>query len=844
MKKTILKGVVLVIVFIASLYIISAVYNKGNTDMTAEMGPATYPLVYIMMEGRQVNCLRGYAETMESNYLRESLTPLREGRKLCFRIDPYGNTVSGISFEVRNLDGTRLIENTEVAEYEEKSGKIDMTISIKDLIEPDTEYTLVLLVDTGKGKTIRYYTRVFSSSDYHVEEKINYVFNFHEKTFDKEEARELTQYLEPNAEGDNTTFSKVTIHSSFSQVTWGDLNVKKESQPILYIKELEKQTGSFRMKYFVSIAQGTEKTYYAVEEYYRIRYTPDRMYLLDFERTMEQIFHGSPQEFVNSKIQLGIANQQVPLTESDGGNVFAFETENCLYSYNIADKKFVRLFGFYDEQNGDERTVYNGHRSRILNVDEAGNVVYMVYGYMNRGRHEGRVGISVYFYNSTVNTVEEMIYIPYQKSQELLMAEMEQMVYLNKNGRLFLMMNNEVYSINLEGRKADVIVSGMQEGSYRISESNKMLVWQSSRDVYGETKLILMNLQDENQTEIKAGSGEYILPLGFMDEDLIYGLAKQEDIVKDNLGNTIFPMYSIKIQNELGVILKEHHQEDMYVTDCSIENNQITLHRISKTEDGGYEPAEDIQITNKVTAAGNSNAIEVVVTEKYEKLVQIAIKQEVDSSAIKILTPKEVLFEGGREMNIKEDGQNNNRYYVYGKNGIERIYLAEGKAVNAAYDLSGVVINNKGEYVWKKGNLSVKNQIMAISESPITESGSTLSVCLDIIMEYEGIVRNAEYMLRQGENVISILQNNISNIQILDLSGCSLDAILYYVNQDIPVLVTLEDGNAVLIIGFNELNIVVLDPQTGIPYKKGRNDSAAWLEENGNNFITYIRTEG
>ncbi len=843
MKKTILKGLILVIVFLASLYIISTVYNKGNTDMTAEMGPATYPLVYVLMGSRQVNCLRGYAESMESNYLRESITPLSEGRKLSFRVDEYENTVTGISFEVRSIDGTRLIESTEVTDYEEKSGKIDATISIKDLIEPDAEYTLVILLNTERGKTIRYYTRIFSSSDYHVEDKINFVYNFHGKTFDKEEARDLTKYLESNSEGDNTTFNKVTIHSSFNQVTWGDLEVKKESQPVLYIKELDRQTGSFRLKYFISMDEGAEKTYYAVEEYYRIRYTTDRMYLLDFERTMEQIFRGTPKDFVNSKIQLGITDSQVPLMESDGGNVFAFETENCLYSYNIADKKFVRLFGFYDEKNGDERTVYNGHRIKILNVDEAGNVVFMVYGYMNRGRHEGMVGISVYFYNSTVNTVEEMVYSPYSKSQELLMAEMEQMIYLNKNGRLFVMMNNEVYAISLEARRVDVMVSGLQEGSYRISESNKMLVWQSARDVYGETKLILMNLQDENQTEIKAGAGEYILPLGFMDEDLIYGLAKQEDIVKDNLGNIVFPMYSIKIQNELGVILKEHKQDDLYVTGCSIENNQITLHRVSKNEDGGYEPAEDTQITNKVIAAGNSNKIEVVATEKYEKLVQIAVKQEVDSTAIKLLTPKEVLFEGGREMDMEEENPDTDRYYVYGKNGIERIYLSEGKAVNAAFAASGVVVNNKGEYIWKKGNLSVKNQIMAISGSAETESGKTLAVCLDTVMEYEGIVRNAEYMLNHGENVISILENNISDIQVLDLSGCNLESMLYYVNQDIPVLVTLDDGNAVLIIGFNEANIVIMDPQTGIPFKKGKNDSALWLEENGNNFITYIRTE-
>ena len=55
------------------------------------------------------------------------------------------------------------------------------------------------------------------------------------------------------------------------------------------------------------------------------------------------------------------------------------------------------------------------------------------------------------------------------------------------------------------------------------------------------------------------------------------------------------------------------------------------------------------------------------------------------------------------------------------------------------------------------------------------------------------------------------------------------------------MLTTLEDGSALLITGFNELNIVVMDPKDGTVYKVGMNDATAMLEENGNQFITYMR---
>ncbi len=76
---------------------------------------------------------------------------------------------------------------------------------------------------------------------------------------------------------------------------------------------------------------------------------------------------------------------------------------------------------------------------------------------------------------------------------------------------------------------------------------------------------------------------------------------------------------------------------------------------------------------------------------------------------------------------------------------------------------------------------------------------------------------------------------------MLDLQGVSLDAILYYVNQDIPVLAMLENGSARLVIGFNELNIVVMDPETGTVYKVGMNDATNLFQQNGNMFVTYLR---
>lgn len=846
MKRAIIKGVLLGCIFALALIILSRVMNQGNTDMTTEMGEATYPVLSMYVDAYRVGSLHGYAKAMECAYLRDNLQPIGEDRRIDVRLDTYGRGIDAIAFEVRSLDGERLVESTPVEDYQVNEDDISFTITLKDLIESDTEYMLVFLVTPQNSTPIRYYSRIILSESLHIREKLEYIMDFHERTFDREAAAELTKYLESNAEGDNTTFHKVTIHSSFNQVTWGELPVRRVADPCIMIRELTEQTGSFNLEYLVSIKNGKRTDYYRVNEYYRIRYTPDRMYLLDFERTMEQVFDEESDVYINDKIVLGITGDEVEIKESDGGNVFAFTVADKLYSYNVTDNKLARLFSFYGntEELRDARCAYDRHDIRVLTVDETGNILFLVYGYMNRGRHEGCVGVALYAYNSITNTVEEMAYVPYDKSYELLKTDIEELSYLSRTGIYYFMLDGSVYAVDVRTLSIQTVVTGLKEGGYHVSESDKMLVWQEGSDLYAATDLILMNLNTQKQTKIRAGADEHISVVGFMGEDLIYGLAKKRDIRENSTGITTFPMYCLKIQSDDGSILKTYQKDGVYVVESEIADNQLTLSRVIYDEESeSYVPTLDDQIMNTEEIRSGSNVLSFVVTENYETICQITVKDEIDAKGLKLLTPKEILFEGSRSVGELGDGPAEDYFYVYGKNGIEDLYVNPGRAVELANRVAGVVVDDDGDYVWRRETRSTRNQIMAITEDEAAESRSSVAVCLDTILKYEGISRNTQRRLNQGDTVMDILESDLQNYTILDLTGCSLDAVLYYVNKDIPVLAMLEDGNAVLITGFNELNIVVMDPVAGTLEKRGMNDSTEWLAENGNQFISYIRKE-
>ncbi len=156
MKRAIIKGSLLAIIFVAALMLTSMIMNQGNTDMTTEMGEATFPIVSMSLNGYRVNSLHGYAANMDSAHLRDFLQPVESDRRISVQMNTYGRDVSRIAFEVRSLDGERLVESTEVADFEEDEEGIPFDITLKDLIEYNTEYMLVFLVSHLGGEPIRY----------------------------------------------------------------------------------------------------------------------------------------------------------------------------------------------------------------------------------------------------------------------------------------------------------------------------------------------------------------------------------------------------------------------------------------------------------------------------------------------------------------------------------------------------------------------------------------------------------------------------------------------------------------------------------------------------------------
>ena len=417
------KVLISILVFVA-VAVITIVLTRATDEVRSSkenMSAATLPVVYMISEGGQeFNLLHGYVSNIDESMLHECITPLPEGRKLRIGIGTYGQKITGISYEIRSLDGSEYIENTTVTDYQivgyadDENGKgsyetndvnttgnmgqrIEAVLNIKNLLEDNTEYMMKITVSTEK-KTAAYYTRIVLGDGLNLDDKLSYVIHFSNVTYDEEAINEIIPKLEPNSSGDNTNLGHVNIHSKLSQVGWGALQPQYYGRIWPMVVEIQGNTADIRLDYRVSTPAARGLDIYDVKEFFRIRRADaDTTYVLGYDRYVDQLFDGLEDLNDSGRIYLGITSglDQLQMMSDSTGRVTCFVRGGELWSYNSKTNQFVQLFTFVDDDSAYDsvREAYQEHGIKILSVDSDGNVSYVVYGYMNRGSHEGEMGV-------------------------------------------------------------------------------------------------------------------------------------------------------------------------------------------------------------------------------------------------------------------------------------------------------------------------------------------------------------------------------------------------------------------------------------------------------------------
>ena len=836
MKKKIISGAVLAVIFIVALVSFSFSLNRDADATTTDMGGAALPTISFDIDGYKVNPLSGYTKKMDVTTMRDTVMPLAVGTSLDADISGYSGKISTLTYEITTLDGKKSLKKEQIDNVKET-----VKLEFGKTLEDDEEKLLKVRLLLEDDREVYYYTRVVRAVNFNVPQCLDFAKEFHEKTMDPASFMELKKYLSREVLKKNKSLQHVTLESEITAIGWGELKPEIISDIQWEIKESNSTYTSILLQYKVQCAdENGHNEIYNVNEFFKVRFLKGKATLEDYDRVMNQKFDGSEESFDKNGILLGYSSPDIPYMVNKDGDHISFIQERELWHFDSKNNEISMVFSFSNTEKEDLRAENDDHNVRLLDIEKNGNTVFAVYGYMNRGIHEGQVGVAVYYFDVEEGHTEEIAFISSTESGVMTADNFGKMIYYNKSqNTLYALISGTLYQVKLDSKDQKVLIENLSEGQYASSEDRKMLAYQSNGSLTEATEIEVWNLKTGKSYKVRSASDEIIRPLGFVGEDVIYGIGKKADIGKDVSGEQIIPLQRIEIQDEKNEVVKTYKSDNSYVINTSIEKNMVTLQRVQKDGDCYVGIAPDY-ITNNKQQDKDTISIDVYETQLKGKEVRLTDSKGLKEKAPKIMLPKQMLTERITTLSFETEKSNDPIYYVYGKGKFRGAFSNAGNAIALADELKGTVVTGKQTLLWERGNRMLRYSISDMEPFTKPDGESSLAACVDQILKFEKKEADVVSEMSKGKSAVEILNEHLKE-EAVDLSGCTLEQLYYIINQGTPVIATIGSDSAILLTGYDDKMITYINPDTGKKPTESAEAVQAMIESNQGKFIGYVK---
>lgn len=259
-----------------------------------------------------------------------------------------------------------------------------------------------------------------------------------------------------------------------------------------------------------------------------------------------------------------------------------------------------------------------------------------------------------------------------------------------------------------------------------------------------------------------------------------------------------------------------------------------------KQSGNSYVIAERDMIMNREGDSGKLISIQKTQHENKQAVQQIVLKKTVAEKEPKLLTPKDILLEDAKEVAL-EWVNNSEQYYVYVKGDVLLSTESVSEAITLANKEMGVVIDHNQQCIWKRSKKTTQSAFKGMSVGEEDKNAGSIARCVNAMLGYEGITMNVSVLMEQEKTPIDILQNALNNVRVLNLTGCNIDDVLYYISNGAPVFAMSGGNNAVLLTGYDAKNVSIYDPVYNQTYRKSIEDASELFANAGNVFITYMK---
>ena len=824
--QIIIFGFIFIISLILWNYMLVGRYNHGVRETTQ----ATLPLLVLISDEQEINQLHGYQGDVDASMLRDSTTPLD---KNSLKVSISGNKegIEAVTYKIYDSDNKTILDRGDAA-FQKEGDQSLADINISKRLESGRTYLMELSV-TKDNKDVKYYTRVVYGTGFHLKECMEFAMKFHDSTLKEGNTEFISQYLETEEGTISNNLSYVDLKSSQEAVCYANLSPQVERMYPATIKEISQNVTSMEFRYILS-AENSEgvKQYYQANEYFRVRYSKDRMYLLNYERKLESYMRYDTIDRVNNRILIGIGGSDKQLISKDNGKKAAFVVQNELWYYDYQNSDMYKVFSFMGEDYRESRNNYPKHGIQVMQMKSNGDISFLVYGYMNRGKHEGKNGISVYRFYAEEQKIEELAFIPVKVQYDTMKNDLEKGAFLSKNNQFYFYLDSAIYHVDLDKEQSSILAQNITDDLAVVSENGMLALNQS------KNKIKVVNLSSGKEWIISGEKGQLLKPIGFIQKDFVYGTCEEDQIVRQKDGTYMYPLNKVFIRSD-NKNVNEYGENGSYITDAKIDGTTVVL-TYSKKNGNSYKKTDSSYIRFK-----NKTEDKVVFEYGYTgtRFNQLYLSFPEN---IYIQTRPSYLSTNVEEKDdeLKIDFANNvYKYkdaYVYTGGKLSGTYSSMKDAIKEAKQGGGVVVNYGQLYLWEKGIAKSYGKVANISITKAKNKSETDVACIKMMADSEGKDLSYDKIKKLKGNTFDKLFNAFDK-QGVNYSDCNLEDVLYSISKGRSVMARRKNGTYVLLISYNQTKLRYFDPLTGESVQAERSAMEKEFKAAGNIFYSYAK---
>ena len=727
------------------------------------------PKLYNVLDDYYINKMYGYSNEMDAAVSDNILSLVLDDFSMKFRIvDADISEIEDFDYSIRKFDTNELVESGERTKVE--SDIIDLHLS--SLMEENKEYSLELKLYTN-GKTYHYYSRIIRSNTEFLKKLIDMANTFSNNNFDSNTARDNSVYLESDGTGNSRGLEYVTLKSDFEMISYNGMSLTPAEKEVTLVN----YNGKVGEIHFSFTADAYGKTY-NIEENFICKSGAQRLYMLDYTRTMNQKILNKLT--VDKKIDLGMGNRGSRIITNAKVDKIAFLADNKLF---LSDGK---------KENVD--VIYSCGKNNYIMPLKFGDGLYFInYGYNLDDSHIGEVGVCLLKYMEDTKKVSKLAFIKTDVDVASLKESIDELAYMGDSGMLYIKLLDKVVGLDITSGSYVTVAENLETGKYSISQDKSLLSWNVGDGLNIYNFAVGENKQLDNANEV-------MLPIGYIGSDLVVAIQSQ-NISNTVNGKSVGSIFEkISIYNNLLELQKEYTYDGRYIDNINVSGNRVHIELYQYDGENFTRLGEDTIISSKSVASESRLSSYADSYRGKNYVIDYTKKIDREISYSKTLEIEASDLEYDIELNTS---YLKNMYYVYINSKLKGIYDDPVRAVEDAYTDMGFV---------RRNGIMIYVRAMVDTASNINFEASAA-----------------------GEYV-----NYWENNELTRFRGITLKEAMYFLTIKKPVFTFTAINNPIIITGYDSKTVTIYDINTSSIQKIDINEAQSIFNSTQNDFSCFF----